>query len=99
MDRADRTVALILNSPDIVSTEWQYYQIAGLVSADSQSMIFGVLNYGSWHTAISDSREVYWDDKKPGYDGKAGTYVETLGGKRFQNGTWPEGAPPIYPGQ
>jgi len=65
----------------------------------SDTAPLGVLNYGNWHTAISDSREVYWDDKKPGYDGKAGTFVETMGGKRFQNGAWPSGPPPVYPGQ
>ena len=54
VDRADRTTALILNSPDITSTEWQYYQLVGQVSADSQSMIFGVLNFGNSRLWVDD---------------------------------------------
>jgi uncharacterized protein (TIGR03437 family) len=54
VDRGDRTVALILNSPDITSTGWQYYQLSGLVSADSVSMIFGVLNYGNSRVWVDD---------------------------------------------
>ncbi|MCX6632177.1 MAG: S41 family peptidase [Candidatus Solibacter sp.] len=53
-DRPDGTVALILNSPDITSTEWQYYQLSAVVSSDSQSMIFGILNYGSSSAWVDD---------------------------------------------
>lgn len=58
--------------------------------------------YGRWafkgdHTAVDDSREIYWDLSKPGSDGKAGTYIETMGGRRFKTGEWPKGEPPVYP--
>ena len=57
---------------------------------------------GTWdlsndHTAINDSREVYYDANATGFDGKKGTYVETYGGKRFSSGQWPREDPPIYP--
>jgi hypothetical protein len=52
------------------------------------------------HTGIDDSREIYWmGTKTSDFDGQAGTYVETYGGKRFRNGEWPAESPPIYPGQ
>jgi len=54
VDRADRTVALILNSPGITSTQWQYYELSGTVSGDSVSMIFGVLNYGNSRVWVDD---------------------------------------------
>lgn len=52
------------------------------------------------HTAVDDSREVYWiaNGRSPA-DGKAGTYVETYGGRRFRNGEWPAEDPPVYPGR
>jgi hypothetical protein len=51
------------------------------------------------HTAIDDSREIFWlGTKKSSFDGGTGTYVETYGGKRFRNGEWPAESPPIYPG-
>jgi len=53
---------------------------------------------GGDHTAVIDSREIYWDaDGTSPYDGKKGAYVQTMGGKRFTNGQWPRGDPPIYP--
>ena len=57
---------------------------------------------GTWdlsndHTAINDSREVYYDANATGFDGKKGTYVETYGGKRFSSGQWAREDPPIYP--
>ncbi len=41
---------------------------------------------------------MYWrgDVRSPG-DGKAGTYIETYGGRRFRNGEWPAEDPPVYP--
>src|SRR5439155_10568966 len=45
---------------------------------------------GRDHTAIDDSREIYWmGNQKSPSDGQNGTYVETYGGKRFRNGEWP----------
>ncbi len=63
------------------------------------------------HTAIDDSREIYWvskgcasactgSDPDPyfnGADGKRGTFKETYGGQRFNMGEWPTEDPPIYP--
>ena len=47
---------------------------------------------------VDDSREVYWrGDVRSTGDGKAGTYIETYGGRRFRNGEWPAEEPPVYP--
>jgi hypothetical protein len=56
---------------------------------------------GTWsfkddHTAINDSREIFYTSKATGYDGKAGSYVETYGGKRFSTGEWPAEDPPVF---
>ena len=59
----------------------------------------GTWVYGNGHTAIHDSREIYWDANATGYDGKKGTYVETYGGQRFSSGQWAQEDPPIYPGK
>jgi len=50
------------------------------------------------HTAVEDSREIYWTSAyvSPETD-KPGTYVETYGGRRFRNGEWPAEEPPVYP--
>jgi hypothetical protein len=53
---------------------------------------------GCDHTAIEDSREVYWDGSATAPDGKAGTFIATMNGDRFTNGEWPEGDPQVYPG-
>lgn len=53
---------------------------------------------GGDHTAIDDSREIYWmGDARSPADGKAGTFFTTYGGKRFTNGEWPAEDPPVYP--
>jgi hypothetical protein len=31
------------------------------------------------------------------YDGKGGTYIATMGGKRFLPGQWPKADPPVFP--
>ena len=50
------------------------------------------------HTELDDAREVYWrGDVRSTGDGKAGTYIETYGGRRFRNGEWPAEDPPVYP--
>jgi hypothetical protein len=48
------------------------------------------------HTAIDDSREIWWNADGTGFDGEKGTYVETYGGKRFGNGQWPREDPPVF---
>ena len=51
------------------------------------------------HTAVDDSREIYWTRSKVSPDnGTPGTFIETYGGKRFRNGEWPAEDPPVYPG-
>jgi hypothetical protein len=49
------------------------------------------------HTAIDDSREIYYDGSAIGPDGDEGTYIETYNGGRFRNGEWPAEEPPVYP--
>lgn len=65
---------------------------------------------GHDHTGIDDHKEIYWlctsiagsggssrcaEPKAP--DGRGGMYVATYHGKRFTNGTWPKGDPPVFP--
>ena len=46
------------------------------------------------YTALSDIREVYWDPNKTSpVNGRAGTYVELNGGRRYQSGQIPSGEP------
>jgi hypothetical protein len=52
---------------------------------------------GCDHTATEDSREVYWDGTATAPDGKAGTFIATMNGKRFTNGEWPDSDPQVYP--
>jgi hypothetical protein len=53
---------------------------------------------GRDHTEIDDAREVYWrGDVRSTADGKAGSYIETYGGRRFRSGEWPAEEPPVYP--
>src|SRR5215472_11038670 len=55
VDRPGGSVALILNSPSISSTDWRYYQLTGAVSEDSSSLTFGVLNFGSSRAWVDDA--------------------------------------------
>jgi len=48
------------------------------------------------HTAIDDTREVWWNPDADGYDGVKGAYIETYGGKRFRNGEWAREDPPVF---
>jgi len=53
---------------------------------------------GEDHTAVEDSREVYWDNNGTSpYDGKAGTFIAIWNGARFRDGQIPTGTPPFYP--
>ena len=53
---------------------------------------------GEDHTAVEDSREVYWDNTGTSpYDGKAGTFIAIWSGARFRDGEIPKGTPPFYP--
>ena len=57
----------------------------------------GTWHFGSSHTAIIDSREIYWDPNgvSPA-DGKKGTYVAIYGGARYRLGDFPTGQPPMF---
>ena len=60
--------------------------------------VAGTWNWTTLHTAIVDSRQVYWDaNRKSIADGKQGTYVQIYNGQRFQAGQFPTGEPPYYP--
>lgn len=53
---------------------------------------------GEDHTAVEDTREVYWDnDGTSPYDGKSGTYIQIYSGARWKVGDLPGGTPPFYP--
>lgn len=58
---------------------------------------FGTWSFKGDHTAIDDSREIYYVGTAKGYDGNAGAYIETYGGQRFRSGQWPASEPPVYP--
>jgi hypothetical protein len=54
------------------------------------------------HTAVDDSREVYWDGSAaPGPEErdktKKGAFVESEPGKRYDLGQWPTTEPKVYP--
>ena len=83
------------------------YPLPGSPGVESPASSYGTWSFNSnpdgstpgfSHTLVTDSREVYWDaDGVSPYDGKTGTYVQTMGGKRFTNDQWPVGDPQIYP--
>jgi len=57
---------------------------------------------GTWSLAVGhvetiDSREIYWDPNALGRDGGSGHYIATYRGRRFLEGQWPWGDPPVYP--
>jgi hypothetical protein len=58
---------------------------------------FGTWSFRTSHTAIVDSREIYYVGSALGYDGSKGAYLETYGGRRFQSGQWPAEEPAVYP--
>jgi hypothetical protein len=71
----------------------------GLPRGGGANAAVGTWSWAQSHTAIIDTREVYWDGSATGYDGNAGHWVETYGGKRFESGQWSTDEPPIYPGK
>jgi len=67
-------------------------RLGGSTAAD------GTWYYGNTHTAIIDSREIYWDESQVSpANGKQGTYVQIYGGRRYEIGQYPTGQPPFYP--
>lgn len=71
--------------------------LRAMPAGGSSNAAVGTWGFADDHTAIDDSREVYWRSDVKGYDGKAGAYVETYGGRRFLSGQWPAEEPPVYP--
>jgi Periplasmic binding protein len=78
-----------------------------LPSMGDQDSAAGVWFYGDSvdgdggdHTAVQDSKEVYWDadappeETEPDQDAQ-GDYLPTYGGRRFQLGEWPEEEPEL----
>lgn len=50
------------------------------------------------YTALSDAREVFWDDTAVSkIDGQRGAYVPVDGGRRYELGQWPAGLSPQIP--
>ena len=61
--------------------------------------IAGTWNWQGLHTAIVDSREIFWDGSRTSQaNNKQGTYVQIYGGQRFQAGQFPAGEPPYFSG-
>lgn len=77
---------------------------AAAIGANTAKIPAGTGQAGTWnfnqgfHTAIDDSRQIYWDASGTSQaNGKTGTYLEVYGGKRFGLGQFPTGEPPYYP--
>ena len=70
----------------------------GLPPGGSDTSPEGPWHYGSTHTLILGSREIYWNGSGHSTaDNKTGTYVSIYGGRFFQTGEYPAGQPPFYP--
>jgi hypothetical protein len=80
----------VLTPANIAAGTRSLPRLGGSTAAD------GTWYYGTSHTAIIDSREIYYDETKTSPDGKAGTYVEIYGGRRYEVGQYPTGEPPFY---
>jgi hypothetical protein len=80
-------------TPQNIATGLQRY------AGGAPDAAFGVWSYTDDHTPVDDTREVYWLRDVPAYDGKAGLFVETYGGRRFLGGQWPAEEPKVYPGR
>ncbi|HZU73522.1 MAG TPA: hypothetical protein VE990_12200 [Acidimicrobiales bacterium] len=70
---------------------------AGTPNIPQGTGAFGTWHYGTTHSAIVDSREVYWNGTTSSLaNGKQGTYVQIYNGQRFQLGQFPTGSPPYF---
>jgi hypothetical protein len=65
VDRRDGTMAFLVNSPDITSNQWQYYQVSAPIAADGALIYFGVLNYGSSNVWVDDASLATLQDSVP----------------------------------
>ncbi|HXA42732.1 MAG TPA: hypothetical protein VNV65_07460 [Candidatus Solibacter sp.] len=82
----------ILTPANIAAGTKRLPRFGGATAAD------GTWFYGNTHTAIIDSREIYWDETQTSQaNGMQGTYVEIYNGRRFELGQYPTGQPPFYP--
>jgi hypothetical protein len=71
---------------------------AALPAGGSDTSAEGPWHYGSTHTLILGSRQVYWSSTGTSKgDGKPGTYVPIYADRFFQLGQFPSGEPPYYP--
>lgn len=71
--------------------------LQGLPPGGGLSVAYGTWYFGDDHTAIDDSREIYYDAQGKDYKGASPAYVETYAGQRFKDGEWPAEEPPVYP--
>ena len=82
--------------------------IATMPATGGPDFAVGKWNYGKGadgnpdHTAVDDSREVYWDGSAPpGPEErdktKKGSFIEVNAGKRYDLGDWPKTDPEVYP--
>ncbi|HVM53793.1 MAG TPA: hypothetical protein VM262_11395 [Acidimicrobiales bacterium] len=86
---AENLAAGVTTLPDLGAPDFAYGRWSFASGPDGVN--------GTDHTAVDDSREVYWDaDAVSLADGEPGTWVETEGGQRFANGEWPEGEPAVF---
>ncbi len=54
VDRADGTMAGIINSADVTSSQWRYVIATLPVAADGANIYFGILNWGSGQVWVDD---------------------------------------------
>ncbi|HWC34007.1 MAG TPA: hypothetical protein VG650_04175 [Mycobacteriales bacterium] len=67
-------------------------RLGGATAAD------GTWFYGSAHTGIIDSREIYYvENRESPANRRKGTYLTVYGGRRFQLRQFPKHPPPFYP--
>ena len=71
----------------------------GLFSYPGGTGPAGTWAFGPRHyTPTVDGREIYWDPKKISpQNNQAGSYVESMPGRRFKANEWPAGDPPVFP--
>lgn len=63
----------------------------------SGSGAWGTWYFGNTHTAVIDSREIYWNASGTSQGNhRRGTYVPIYGDKRFRLGGFPSGQPPFF---
>lgn len=85
----DNIAAGVVRLPDLGGPDFAYGRWSFATAPDGEP--------GADHTAIDDSREVYWDAGAVSpSDGELGTWVEVAGGRRYANGEWPDAPPAVF---